>query len=101
MDKKKKFPLLTAGIILLIVSAVVYVPMLFWALFLFRDMSQHVGIIGGADAPTAEFLFRRLFSEPGFWITLAGGFLSTTGLTAGVLMTFAGVLERIGKPKAP
>ena len=96
MAQRKPFPLLTAGIVILAVSLVLYVPMMLLAVSIFFDMPQQIGIIGGADAPTAAFLFGRLCRMPGFWVTLAGGFLSVTGISVGVFMTFAGILDKIG-----
>ena len=101
MAQRKPFPLLTAGIVILAVSLVLYIPMMILAVSIFFDMPQQIGIIGGADAPTAAFLFERMCAMPGFWIMLIGGFLDSIGMTVGIVMTFAGILDKIGTKKTP
>lgn len=99
----KPFPHLIVGIVCLAGGAVIYLPCLLGALYFFLQQTQelqHIAVIGGADGPTAEMMFRMLFGSPVFWITMVGGFVGKTSMIAGLWLTLAGIIERLSSKKA-
>ncbi len=74
--KQKSIIIGIAGLVFLVSSFLL--PSVIGALFL--DNPPSVGIIGGADSPTAEFLTRQLFRYTDLTLKFFGGALFITGL---------------------
>ncbi|MBR2284188.1 MAG: oxaloacetate decarboxylase [Ruminococcus sp.] len=65
--------------ILLMIAGIVFAAAGIIILLLFRDRADTIGIIGGADGPTAVF------------VTGAGGWKAFVSIAAGVILAGAGI----------